>query len=181
MKTIKVDIRIIAATNSDLQAAVKAGTFRSDLFYRLNVVPIHIPPLRERREDLIQLADCFLRKISSRHSKNIASLPADVISAFVSYDWPGNIRELENVMERMIVMSETETLGLDEVPEEIRGVEAKTGTSALKEKIDDISRATERQMICDALIKTGQNRTKAAELLGISRRTLQTKIKEYSL
>jgi two-component system response regulator AtoC len=181
VKTIKVDLRIIAATNIDLQDAVQSGKFRSDLFYRLNVVPITIPPLRERKDDLIPLIDYFLNKFMKKYKKKISRVSTEVIAAFTNYNWPGNIRELENVIERMVVMSETDTLGIGHVPSEIKGTMTSIEKTPFKEKIDSISRITERQMIIDALNRTNQNRTKAAQLLGISRRTLQNKIKEYGL
>jgi two-component system response regulator AtoC len=181
VKTIKVDIRIISATNQDLQSAVQSGKFRSDLFYRLNVVPIHIPPIRERKDDLIPLIDYFLKKFKTKYQKKITSLSPEIIAAFSNYNWPGNIRELENVLERMILMSETDTIRLNQLPIEIRGTGSIIETSTLREKIDSISHVTEKQMIMDALNKTNQNRTRAAKLLGISRRTLQNKIKEYGL
>ncbi len=181
VKTIKVDVRIIAATNQNLQSAVQSGKFRSDLFYRLNVVPIHIPPLRERKEDLIPLVDSLLKKLMTKYQKKITDVLPEVLAAFSNYDWPGNIRELENVLERMVLMSETEMLGLEQLPEEMRGKEPINVTPTLKEKVETISHVTEKQMIIDALNRTNQNRTKAAELLGISRRTLQNKIKEFGL
>ena len=181
VKTIKVDIRIIAATNQDLQSAVQSGKFRSDLFYRLNVVPIHIPPLRERKDDLIPLVGYFLKIFTAKYCKKINNVSPEVMATFSNYDWPGNIRELENVLERMVLMSETDTLTLDQLPAEIRGVISTVEASTLKEKVDIISQMTEKQMIIDVLKKTNQNRTKAAKLLGISRRTLQNKIKEYGL
>ena len=181
VKTTKVDVRIITATNQDLPSAVQAGKFRSDLFYRLNVVPIHIPPLRERKDDLIPLVNHLLDKFTSKYGKKIGTLPPEVMASFSNYDWPGNIRELENVLERMVVMSETDSLNLDQVPREIRGVVSRTEATTLKEKIETLSQLTEKQMIIDALNKTNQNRTLAARVLGISRRTLQNKIKEYGL
>jgi DNA-binding NtrC family response regulator len=181
VKTIKVDIRIIAATNQDLQSAVQSGKFRSDLFYRLNVVPIHIPPLRERKDDLIPLVGYFLKIFTAKYCKKINNVSPEIMATFSNYDWPGNIRELENVLERMVLMSETDTLTLDQLPAEIRGTVTTVESPTLKEKIDTISQMTEKQMIIDALNKTNQNRTKAANLLGISRRTLQNKIKEYGL
>ena len=181
VKTIKVDIRIIAATNQDLQSAVQSGKFRSDLFYRLNVVPIHIPPLRERKDDLIPLVGYFLKIFTAKYCKKINNVSPEVMATFSNYDWPGNIRELENVLERMVLMSETDTLTLDQLPAEIRGAISTVEASTLKEKVDIISQMTEKQMIIDTLNKTNQNRTKAAKLLGISRRTLQNKIKEYGL
>jgi two-component system, NtrC family, response regulator AtoC len=181
VKTIKVDTRIIAATNQDLQTAIQAGKFRSDLFYRLNVVPIHIPPLRERKDDLIPLVDYLLKKFIGKYLKKITNVSPEVMATFGNYDWPGNIRELENVLERMVLMSETDTLTLDQLPAEIRGVLSTVEAPTLKEKVDTISQVTKKQMIIDALNKTNQNRTKAAKLLGISRRTLQNKVKEYGL
>ena len=181
VKTIKVDIRIIAATNQDLQSAVQSGKFRSDLFYRLNVVPIHIPPLRERKDDLIPLVGYFLKIFTDKYCKKINNVSPEIMATFSNYDWPGNIRELENVLERMVLMSETDTLTLDQLPAEIRGAISTVEASTLKEKVDIISQMTEKQMIIDVLKKTNQNRTKAAKSLGISRRTLQNKIKEYGL
>jgi len=181
VKTIKVDIRIIAATNQDLQTATQAGKFRSDLFYRLNVVPIHIPPLRERKDDLIPLVGYFLKKFTGKYSKKINNVSPEVMATFSNYDWPGNIRELENVLERMVLMAETDTLTPDQLPAEIRGAVSTVEAPTLKEKLETVSQMTEKQMIIDALNKTNQNRTKAAEILGISRRTLQNKIKEYGL
>ncbi len=181
VKTIKVDIRMIAATNQDLQTAIQAGKFRSDLFYRLNVVPIHIPPLRERKDDLIPLVDYLLKRFTGKHLKKIKNVSPEVMATFANYDWPGNIRELENVLERMVIMSETDTLTIHQLPAEIRGTFRNVEAPTLKEKVDGISQLTEKQMIIDALNQTNQNRTKAAKLLSISRRTLQNKIKEYGL
>jgi len=181
VKTIKVDIRIIAATNQDLQSAVQSGKFRSDLFYRLNVVPIHIPPLRERIDDLVPLVNYFRKKFTAKYHKKIDNISPEVMAKFGHYGWPGNIRELENLLERMILMSESDTLSLDQLPPEMGGVVPTIEASTLKGKVDSISQMTEKQMILDALNKTNQNRTKAARLLGISRRTLQNKIKEYGL
>jgi two-component system response regulator AtoC len=180
VKTIRVDIRIIAATNIDLQAAVQSGKFRSDLFYRFNVVPIQIPPLRERKDDLIPLTQYLLNKFTGKYKKK-RDISPEVLAAFTNYSWPGNIRELENVLERMIVMSENDTLDIDQVPLEIKGEVTSHEPSTFKEKMNSISRVTEKKMIIDALNKTNQNRTKAAHLLGISRRTLQNKIKEFGL
>jgi DNA-binding NtrC family response regulator len=181
VKTIRVDIRVVAATNKDLREALRAGSFRQDLFYRLNVVPLHIPPLRERMDDMVPLAEYFLEKFRSRHRKNVALISPEVLTAFRAYSWAGNIRELENVMERMVVMSDTDTLVPELLPSEIRGITGAGESSSFREGVENVCRMTEKQMIVDALQKTGQNRTRAAELLGISRRTLQNKIKEYGL
>ncbi len=181
VKTIKVDVRIIAATNKDLQADVQAGKFRADLFYRLNVIPLRIPPLRERKDDIVPLLDHFLKKFASRHGKRTKSIQPEVTATLLRHDWPGNIRELENTIERMVLMSDAEVVGPELLPAELRGAAESGVPSGFKERLDDIVCTSEKQMIMDALNKTGQNRTKAAELLGISRRTLQNKIKEYGL
>jgi DNA-binding NtrC family response regulator len=171
VKTIKVDIRIISATNQDLQSAIQSSKFRSDLFYRLNVVPISIPPLRERKEDLIPLVDYFLKKFSVKYQKRIANISPEVMASFGSYNWPGNIREIENVLERMILMSETATLGLDHLPGEIRGAMSTISTPTLKEKVDTISQVTEKQMIIDALNRTGRKRPNFSVLAAAPSRT----------
>lgn len=181
VKTIRVDMRIVAATNRDLKEAVKSGRFRSDLFYRLNVVPIHIPPLRERRGDISSYVEYFFNRFSTKYGKGTLKISPEIMPALISYDWPGNIRELENVMERMVLMSENEEIGCEHLPPEIQRTPPPTDSQTLKGTVDSVSRAAERQLIEEALDKTDQNRTKAAKLLGISRRTLQNKIKEYDL
>jgi DNA-binding NtrC family response regulator len=180
VKTIQTDARIIAATNRELKRTVAAGTFRSDLYYRLNVVLLAVPPLRERKEDIMPLARHFLEKKARKHHKHIDGLADEVMTAFVSYPWPGNIRELENAVERMVVVSEQPVIGMEHAPEEIRGL-ATAGASVLRETVDSIAGDSEKRLIAEALEKTGHNRTRAAELLGISRRTLQYKIKKYCL
>jgi two-component system response regulator AtoC len=181
VKVIRVDVRVLAATNRDLQADVNAGRFRADLFYRLNVVPIRVPPLRERKDDIVPLLDHFLKKIASRQGKRAQRILPEVTAALLRHDWPGNIRELENTLERMVLMSDSDTIGPELLPPELRIATEKCAPSTFKERVDDIVCTSEKQMIVDALNKTNQNRTKAAELLGISRRTLQNKIKEYGL
>jgi DNA-binding NtrC family response regulator len=180
VKTLHTDVRIIAATNRDLKKAASAGAFRADLYYRLNVVLISVAPLRERKEDIMPLARHFLKRSAEKHRKRVDDLSADVASAFMAYHWPGNIRELENTVEGMVVVSEQPVIGLEHAPEEIRGF-ARPGASVFRETMDAISGDSEKRLIAEALERTGHNRTKAAELLGISRRTLQYKIKKYSL
>jgi len=181
VKNIRVDVRVVAATNRDLPEAVRSGKFRADLFYRLNVIPVAIPPLRERKEDLIPLSEHFLEKFSARYRKRKCRLSAEALSALGLYDWPGNIRELENVLERMVLLHDSEVLGLEHLPVEIRGADTGKQASGLLEKKNALSRVAEKQMIAEALEKTGQNRTRAATVLGISRRALQNKIREYGL
>jgi two-component system response regulator HydG/two-component system response regulator AtoC len=173
---IKVDVRIIAATNRDLEAEVKNGTFREDLFYRLNVVTISIPPLRERKEDIPILARHFLEKFSSINNKVIMSIDPEAMSALMDYDWPGNVRELENIIERAVVLCTTDTITIKYLPKTIRE------THSYLEKKDELNLLeTERSLILKALEKTGYNQTRAAQILGLSRKQLRTKMKHHGL
>ncbi len=182
VSTKSVDLRIVAATNRDLPADITEGRFRSDLFYRLNVVPIHIPPLRERVDDMVVQARYFLDKFAAKHGKSGISMSPEVIAAFSAYPWPGNVRELENVLERMVLFSDTDILGSEQLPESISSSgPLDPATGSLQEAVNGLASATEKQMIADALDKTGGNRTRAAELLGVSRRTIQKKIIKYGL
>jgi two-component system response regulator AtoC len=180
VKTVRIDVRIIAATNKDLAAACQKGTFRSDLFYRLNVVPISIPPLRERPADIAPLAEYFLHRLETKYGQK-SGIPQEVMSAFIAHDWPGNIRELENVVERMFVLSEGAELNAGLIPAEIRPTVAPSVDAGFKSQTTALTRKAEKQMIESALMFVHQNRTQAAKKLGISRRTLQSKIKEYGL
>jgi DNA-binding NtrC family response regulator len=180
VKTIRVDIRIVAATNKDLAAACQNGSFRSDLFYRLNVVPVCIPPLRERREDVVSLAEYFVSRLEAKYGRRIA-IPPEVLSAFIAYEWPGNVRELENVIERMFVLSEGDMLDPSLLPAEIGSGIPPAASSSFKSQSEAVTRGAEKQMIANALGAANQNRTQAAKMLGISRRTLQNKIKEFGL
>ena len=181
VKTLKVDIRIIAAGNRDLEALVDEGKFRSDLFYRLNVVPISIPPLRERKDDIALQADHFLDKFRSSHGKQVDAIGPDIMAAFQGYNWPGNTRELENVIERLVLMSEAGHLDARDLPPAIRDAASEDRTGDLRESVEDVARVTEKRLIVQALEQSGGNRTRAAKTLGISRRTLYKKMKEYGL
>lgn len=171
-KPVSVDVRIIAATNKDLKAEVTAGRFREDLYYRLNVFPIALPSLAERREAIPSLAEYFLKKFSSSFGKKIAGFTPGARSAIEKYPWPGNVRELRNVIERAVILAQGEIdvthLNLDLPPARASHVE-----SALK--------ANERDTIRNVLEDVGGNRRQAAQILGISLRTLQYRIKEYGL
>jgi len=179
-RTLKVDIRVITATNRDLELEVKEGRFREDLYYRLNVVPLALPPLRERREDIPLLADHFLVIFREKNRKPIKAISGKVLDLLVRYDWPGNVRELENVIERAVILARDEILVPADLPPQIRmfSVEDEdafaipTGIS-----IEEMERA----LIVKTLDETGGNRTRASEILGINRRTLQNKLKEYGL
>jgi len=203
IKTIKVDVRLVTATNRDLQQEIIAGSFRDDLYYRLNVVPIHIPPLRERREDIPLLAEHFLAKFNDRLKKQVGSLSSEAIDRLVAYQWPGNIRELENLMERTVLFCEAAEIGVSDLPPEVVGAAAgaqaampvpagATPTSlqalggedrpaSLKEAVRAQTERVERELIQRALDETGGNVTQAARKLKISRKSLQTKMKELGL
>ncbi len=180
-RTIKVDVRLVAATSRDLEALVSEGKFREDLYYRLNVVPIFLPPLRDRREDVPVLVDHFLKKYNEENHKSVKITP-DILNLFMDYDWPGNVRELENTIERLVVMSRGKTTTAEELPLNFRNRSAKTryavqGKDALPSAIEDIEKTT----ILDALKRTGWVQAKAARLLGITPRQIGYKINKYNL
>ena len=186
IKTIKVDVRLVTATNRDLVQDISAGSFREDLYYRLNVVPIHIPPLRERREDIPLLVEHFLAKFNDRLKKQIDSVSADAIARLISYHWPGNIRELENLMERTMLFCERSEIQVSDLPPEIGGLSpasaaASPNAASLKEAVRAETERVERELIQKALDETGGNVTQAARKLKISRKSLQTKMKELGL
>jgi len=170
-KPVSVDVRIIATTNKDLAEEVKKGNFREDLFYRINVFPVRIPPLRERKEDIIPLAEFFVKRLSNKMSKNF-TLSEEMRNFLLSKTWHGNVRELENLIYRVAVLSHD---GILRPPQEGEVYESKKEL-----KVGKIKEA-EKELIIEALNKTLGNRTKAAELLGISVRTLRNKIKEFGL
>jgi two-component system response regulator AtoC len=182
-QSVKVDVRIIAATAQDLAETVKQGTFRDDLFYRINVLSIQVPPLRERKEDIPLLANHFTEKFKKRLNKEIKGVRPEALQALMDYPWPGNVRELENVIERTMVLTERLEIHLDELPEEIR-----SGPAAARDHwpMDSISlkantMALEKSLIQRALLETGNNRTHAARLLEISHPTLLSKMKTYGI
>lgn len=185
IKTISVDTRLIAATNADLKAEVEQGRFREDLFYRLNVVRIHLPPLRQRTADIIPLADYFRRRFSQKMGKRIDGFDDEVKAGILLYNWPGNIRELENAMERAVLMADGEKITIHDLSSEIAmkddGASASQADGTLREKIKDATNRLERQMILEALEETGNNVTKAALRLGLSRKGLQLKMKALGL
>lgn len=184
-RAISVDVRILAATNRDLQAAVREKTFREDLFYRINVVPLHIPPLRERADDIPLLVAHFLDKANRKMTKRISGTTPRAMALLMAYHWPGNVRELENVIQRMTVIAKDETLDVSDLPPEIRGATESSPERKDAKDLKDITRessgVTERRIILDALAKTRGNVTQAARTLGISRVTLQKKMKMYNL
>lgn len=180
-KTIKADVRLIVATHRNLEQMVVEGTFRQDLFFRLSVVPLALPPLRERAEDIPQLSEHFLRTYSEKNRKDIRAIGAEAMDALLSYRWPGNTRELENTIERAVILCMGERISLRELPDQIRNAAGKPESIPFAVRPGNSLKDMEKGLIRATLQKTGGNRTKAAEILGISRQTLQNKLKEYGL
>ena len=191
-QTLSVDVRVVAATNRNLKAMVAEGTFREDLFYRLNVINIKLPPLRERRDDIPVIMDYYLKKCSAENGKAIENFSPDAINMMCAYDWPGNVRELRNAVERMVVFAEGTTLTMNDVPEDIRKAlfeqfEKKDNSPAPQNQgtqpepaVLDIHE-NEKALIIKALEECGGNRSQAANKLKISRRTLHRKLNEYGI
>ncbi len=191
LEDIEVDIRIITATNKNLEKAVKEKEFREDLYYRLNVVPIEVPPLRERGNDILLLADYFLEKYNTAFRKVIRGFDENSKRKLFSYFWPGNIRELKNVIERIVILSNDEWITSDKLPREIQNFEGDSDIDDLEKERgivleDDFSLdykldSIEQRYILEALEKSGGNQTKAAEILGISRFALRRKMEKHSI
>ncbi|MBW2733228.1 MAG: sigma-54-dependent Fis family transcriptional regulator [Deltaproteobacteria bacterium] len=193
IRTLKVDARVVAATNRDLAAEIERGNFREDLYYRLNVVPIQVPPLRDRPEDLPALVEHILHKLCIRLERPPRSLNDDAMELLAAYAWPGNIRELENMLERTLLFSEQETIGAEDLPLPLREApearrhprrgetNPKRMEASLKEAVRAETERVERQMILSALEETGGNVTHAAKRLKISRKSLQIKMRDLGL
>lgn len=182
-RPIPVSVRIIAATNADLEDKVKHGTFRDDLYYRLNVVRIHLPPLRERIEDLPYFVRYFIHKYNQKFNRNVQDISELVFSVLSHYSWPGNIRELENLVERLIAFSEKPVITEGDIPVEylVSDFEALKKRSAEGDVLNEASEAFERSFILRVLEKEGWNQTRTSERLGVHRKTLEYKIKKYGL
>jgi DNA-binding NtrC family response regulator len=176
-QTIKVDVRIIATTNRDLQKEVEAGNFREDLYYRLNVIEMALPPLRERKEDIPALAQSFIAKFNEDNDKNIEGIAEEALEALMQYDWPGNIRELENYTERAVVVSRGPILGIADYPQRLSASPQDRGDGGMH--VGMTVHEVERRLIMKTLKSCKGNRTEAATLLGVSTRTLRNKLHEY--
>ena len=184
-ETIAVDFRLVAATNKNLQDEIAAGRFREDLFYRLNVVNIHLPPLRERREDIPILASHFLRKFALENNRQIQGFTAGAIDYLSAYEWPGNVRQLENVIERCVVLANRDVIDVDDLPAELRDEETQFKSAVdllplkvnLSETLEKIEAALNRR----ALVHSGFVQVKTAELLDVSKSLLQYKLKKYKI
>ena len=175
---IKVDVRIISTTNRNLTELINRGKFREDLYYRLNVIPINIAPLRERREDIIPLMEFFLQKYSQENNKIIKGISTEVFKSFMEYPWPGNVRELENFIEGAVVMAKGEVLSIEDFPPELFSI---IGISPKELHIGSTINEVEQTLILKTLKACNGNRTKAAEILGISVRTLRNKLSYYGM
>lgn len=183
---INVNVRILAATNKDLLLEIKKGNFREDLYYRLNVVSIHIPPLRERKEDIPLLIDHFLKESNKDMNKRVSSLPQKILQIFMDYHWPGNIRELKNTIERIVTLSPSDSIiNVDVLPLEIRSSGSLSCWDLSRYKktgnMYHAQRQLEKEMIIEALEKTKYNKSRAADLLGISRKVLYEKINSHGI
>ena len=172
---VKIDARVICATNADLAGSVKKKLFRDDLFYRLNVIPVPVPALRQRGEDIILIFHHFLERFNKKFGKRIRSVSNDLINAISTYPWPGNVRELENVAERMVALAQMDSLDLRDLPSEIKSKEE------IKVPLNDILDGYEAEYIIKALSITDGNQSKAADLLRIDRSTLISKMKKHSI
>jgi two-component system NtrC family response regulator len=177
-RPIKVDVRLLAATHRDLEALVREGRFREDLYYRINVVTIVLPPLRERREDLPPLIEHFLRGFAGKNGKTVRGLTREAREALLRYDYPGNIRELENLIERAVVLTRDDVIGVEDLP---LALETPASGSVDEAGLIAAVEGLERRMIREALAKADGTQTRAAELLGISERVLRYKLKKYGL
>ncbi len=181
-ESIKIDVRIIAATNRDLEKKIKEGAFRQDLYYRLNIVTINIPPLRERREDILPLLEYFIDKYSKENGKGNILISKEAADLLLKYNYPGNVRELENIIERAVVLSRKNLISVNDLPLSVKGLkEEKIENENAPGTLTDQVEALEKRLIFDALKKTSGNQTKAGKLLGISERNLRYKLKKYGI
>jgi Nif-specific regulatory protein len=178
-ETIKVNVRLVAATNKDMERAIAAGTFREDLYYRLNVFTIFVPPLRERKADLLLLVDHFLEKFSREHRKSIKRISTPAIDMLMSYHWPGNVRELENTLERAVLMSDGQVIHGHHLPPSLQTAEA--SNTVTRVSLSDAVAGFEKDLIQDALKTTRGNRAKAARLLDTTERVLNYKVRKYGV
>jgi len=176
-RDLKVDVRVIAATNRSLEVMVKEGRFREDLFYRLNVIPLTIPPLRDRREDILPLARHFLAEANSTFHKAVKRLATEAETLLLAYGWPGNVRELKNLIERLVILSTGDTIEADQLPMPFTGA----ADGPLAEEVSREPRtleAVERAYILKVLRQVNGNKSEAAKILGITRQTLRKKLTE---
>jgi DNA-binding NtrC family response regulator len=185
-ENISVDVRVVAATHRNLEAMVQDGTFREDLYYRLDVIPIEIPPLRERRQDIPALAEHFRNEVNAREGRSVLGFALDVMQRLSSYDWPGNVRELENLIERLVVVAAGRMVMIEDLPASLRTsvIDLESGTLELPASGVDLRTLLlqlEEKLIGQALERTGGNKNRAAELLGLNRTTLVEKLRRRNV
>jgi len=183
---VSVDVRVLAATNRNVEEDVRSGRFRQDLYYRLNVIRVEVPPLRERREDIRPLAEHFLARCAGEQNKDIRGLAPDAVRALEAYAFPGNVRELENILERAVALATGQTIGLGDLPREVSGLAAQPLPSlvGLPDEgcnLDDVIGEVERRLILQALERSGGVRTHAAKLLGVTLRSLRYRLQKHAL
>ncbi|MCK6532899.1 MAG: sigma-54 dependent transcriptional regulator [Polyangiaceae bacterium] len=181
-----IDVRVLAATNRDIEAEVARGAFRQDLYYRLNVIRVGLPPLRDRREDIPLMAERFLRRFSSEMGKDVAGFSADALRALERYSYPGNVRELENVIERSVALAGARSIGLGDLPAEVAGAASAPAGEILTlppegANLDELLNEVERRLLLSAIDRTAGNRTAAAKLLGITFRSLRYRLSKHGL
>ena len=180
-RILKADVRIISATHQDLESGVKEGSFREDLLYRINVVTMTIPPLRERREDISLLIDWFISRFAGENRKKIEGMSREARDVLITYDYPGNVRELENIIERAVVISRGPVLSRGDLPFPDAPCETESDPEPQEGSLREALETLERQMVQDALEKAGFNQSQAAKLLGLNERMLRYKLKKYGL
>ena len=181
-ENIEIDVRILAATNQDLEKKIEEGTFREDLFYRLNIVRIHVPALNERREDILPLIEYFLKKFGKENGKENIEISKEATDKLLKYNYPGNVRELENIIERAVVLSRSNVITESDLSMKVKGLKNEgdlpmPGTGALVEQVE----ALEKKLIYDALAEVNGNQTKAGKILGLTERNLRYKLKKYNI
>jgi len=180
-ENLDIDVRIIAATHQDLELKIKEGTFREDLYYRLNIVSVKIPPLRERREDILQLIEHFISKYSKENNKDDIEISREAVDLLMKYNYPGNVRELENIIERAVVLCRDNIITLSDIPNSIRGFKQEEIITSSDVTLADQVEALEKKLIYDALDKSNGNQTLAAKMLGLTERNIRYKIQKYGI
>jgi two-component system, NtrC family, response regulator PilR len=183
---VQVDVRVLAATNRNVEQDVKDGKFRQDLYYRLNVIRIELPPLRDRREDISEIADALLRRCAAEHKKAIVGFSPDALRALDAYDFPGNVRELENVIERAVALAQASIIGLGDLPHEVVGAPSRATPELLTLPkdgcdLDQVLGEAERRLILQALERTGGVRVHAAKILNVSLRSLRYRLQKLGV